>query len=505
MPTAAGATTNRSGAGRIRSARKPKPRTLTRVLLAVTAIGVLGTGGCCGLAPPDRPRDHSDQRVGDDRRREHRALPEPHDPPPALRHVPTAPSDAGGEVRVPWVRPGVVATTPRPAPVRATYGGGRFDVPRTAAYAAVRGTGRVAPARPLDDGRPAQSPPAAVDGEPGEQTATSPVVRTELAVGGLVLALLACVVLWCARRTVMPIREMTRNARRIAESSDEASERLPEVRRSARGLQGTADTLNYLLQRIQEGAAQRAQAEHRLHQLVGAASHELRTPLTTITGYTQLARIGALDDPRRLDQAMEQVEREIHRMNQLVEDLLLLARLSQGGLLEQRPVDLARLCADATTRAQPPGTRRSLRCVTESSTHLVEGDRHRLAEVIGHLVANVLAHTPESTSAEVRLRLDGDRQVIDVVDEGPGVPEAARRHVFEPFFRAASTPPAPDGDPSRGRGLGLTVAAAIVKAHGGSIALRPSERGAWFHVTLPALDDRSHADGTTSGARAAVA
>jgi two-component system OmpR family sensor kinase len=361
-----------------------------------------------------------------------------------------------------------------------------------------------APAIPVDARvTPVGARTAALGPESGEQAALCPVVRAELVVGVPVLGLLVLGVLWCSRRTLLPIREMNRTARRIAEASDEPSERLPSVPRPPRELQRTADTLNYLLRRIEEGAVRRRQAELRLHELVGAASHELRTPLTTITGYTQLARIGALDDPRRLDHAMEQVQREIQRMNRLVEDLLLLARLSQGGLLEQRPVDLAEVCAEAVARAQSPGAGHALRCVTESPTHLVEGDRQRLEQVVGHLISNVLVHTPEHTSAEVRLRLDGDRQVIDVVDEGPGVPEAAREHVFEPFFRAGNTPSAPDGDPCRGRGLGLSVAAAVVKAHGGSIALRPTERGAWFHVALPALDERARS-GTASVARAAL-
>lgn len=200
---------------------------------------------------------------------------------------------------------------------------------------------------------------------------------------------------------------------------------------------------------------------------------------------------------------MEQVQREIQRMNRLVEDLLLLARLSQGGLLEQRPVDLAEVCAEAVARAQSPGARHALRCVTESPTHMVEGDRHRLEQVIGHLISNVLLHTPENTSAEVRLRLDGDRQVIDVVDEGPGVPEAAREHVFEPFFRAENTPcgagrrslPGARTGAERGRGRG----------EGPWRHDRPAadRAGAWFHVALPALDERARPE-TASVARAAL-
>ncbi|MDC2951805.1 sensor histidine kinase [Streptomyces heilongjiangensis] len=227
----------------------------------------------------------------------------------------------------------------------------------------------------------------------------------------------------------------------------------------------------------------------RLRDLVGAASHELRTPLTTITGYAQLARIGGLEDPRRLDEAMGQVQSEMQRVTRLVEDMLLLARAERGGILEQEPVDLTELCERAVDRAQPADARHTLRCVTDSSPHLVLGDTQRLGQVIDSLLANVLAHTPARSSAELRLRREGRRHVIDVVDDGPGIPAGVRQRVFEPFFRgpAGTARTATLADVRPGHGLGLSVAAAVVTAHGGSIRLEPSERGAWFRVVLPPL------------------
>ncbi|MFD4576152.1 sensor histidine kinase [Streptomyces sp. NPDC058417] len=236
----------------------------------------------------------------------------------------------------------------------------------------------------------------------------------------------------------------------------------------------------------------------RLRELVGAASHELRTPLTTITGYAQLARIGGLEDPRRLDEAMGQVQSEMLRVTRLVEDMLLLARAERGGILEQEPVDLTELCERAVDRAQPADARHTLRCVTDSSPHLVLGDGRRLGQVIDSLLANVLAHTPARSSAELRLRRDGRRHVIDVVDDGPGIPAGVRQRVFEPFFRgpAGTARTATLADVRPGRGLGLSVAAAVVTAHGGSIRLQPSERGAWFRVVLPPLTGAPGPDAT---------
>ncbi|MGW2748409.1 sensor histidine kinase [Streptomyces sp. NPDC001450] len=314
------------------------------------------------------------------------------------------------------------------------------------------------------------------------------LVRIEIAISVPLVLVLVLGALWISRRALVSLRDMAHSARRIAEGSDEPSVRVPVRTQPLRELQSAADAFNYLLRRIEEGSVQRRQEDSRLCELVGAASHELRTPLTAITGYAQLARIGALDDPRQLDEAMEQVQRETLRMTRLVEDLLLLARAGHCGILEQRPVDLAELCVRAVALAQPPDARRALRCVLDSSTHLVEGDGRRLQQAIGNLLSNVLTHTPEDTSAEVRLRLDGDRHVIDVVDDGPGVPETVRERIFEPFFRAGTGSP-PGQETYPGSGLGLSVAAAVVTAHGGSIGLEPSERGAWFRISLPTLEE----------------
>lgn len=488
MPTVPGTTPSGRGgrASRSRPGLKSVSRRLTAGFLLIAAIGVLGADVYCVLTLSGRLREQGDRQIVQLHRRRMEALSEGRTPPAARDGSSWVVVGGRGEVRLRDGAPSVTSRLPLSSGVLRE----RAGVGRPTAFAG--GAVRAVVSRLPDGGYLVTARSTA-----SEREAVRTLVGVETAVGVPLIALLVLGALWCSRRTLVPLREMLRSARQIAEGSDEPSDRVPVATRSLRELRCTADTLNYLLRRIEEGAVRRRSAELRLHELVGAASHELRTPLTTITGYTQLARLGALDDPHRMDHAMEQVEREIQRINQLVEDLLLLAHLSHGGTLERRPVDLARLCAEAVRRAQASGPRHThaLRCVTESPVHLVEGDPGRLEQVVGHLLSNVLIHTPENTSAELRLRLEGDRQVIDVVDQGPGVPETARDHIFEPFFRAEHAPPAgPDSDPGRGRGLGLSVAAVVVKAHGGSIGLQPSERGAWFHVTLPAFGTRSAAD-----------
>jgi two-component system OmpR family sensor kinase len=213
------------------------------------------------------------------------------------------------------------------------------------------------------------------------------------------------------------------------------------------------------------------------------ASHELRTPLTAIRGFAELYRQGG-GDP---DHVIARIEHHATRMSALVEDLLLLARLDQQRPIEQRPVDLLALAADAVQDSAATGDDHPVRLVASGGRPpVVIGDELQLRQVIGNLLSNAVQHTPAGTSVTVSVAADAE-VVLSVADNGPGLaPEDAAR-VFERFFR-------PDPARSRtgtagtksGSGLGLSIVHAIVTAHGGTIRLdtAPGE-GARFEVRLP--------------------
>ncbi|KUO07932.1 sensor histidine kinase [Streptomyces sp. DSM 15324] len=464
---------------------RPAPATsLSRRLawgfLVIAAIGVLGADIYCVCTLSYRLRERTDQQIVQTHRFRMEALRAGRDWYPAQEDPASVVTDARGVVRLPTGATSPLGRLPMPAALLRERDGIEQPLPVP---------GR--PARALVDRLPEGGYLVTARSTASDEATVRTLVDIETVTAVPLIAALALGALWISRRACVSLREMSADARRIAEGGEDPSERVPVTTQPPRELQRTADTYNYLLRRIEEAALRRRQDENRLCELVEAASHELRTPLTTITGYTQLALIRALDDPRRLDEAMGQVQKETRRLISLVEDMLLLARLGHGGMLEQRPVDLAQVCVQAVDRAQAPGAPRTLRCEVESFPHWVEGDRQRLEQAIDNLISNVLAHTPEETSAQVRLGLDGDRHVIDVIDDGPGIAGSVRDRIFEPFFRAPnSSPTDPDLPHCPGRGLGLSVAAAVVIAHGGSIGLEPSERGAWFRVSLPASAGR---------------
>jgi two-component system OmpR family sensor kinase len=178
---------------------------------------------------------------------------------------------------------------------------------------------------------------------------------------------------------------------------------------------------------------------------------------------------------------MRRIEDEAARMGILVEDLLLLAHVDQTRPMEQEDLDFSALVGDALRDAGVREPDRTLRTNIEQGIRVV-GDRDRLLQAVGNLIDNAFVHTPARGPVEVQLANHDEEAVFTVSDRGPGLPPDALGHVFDRFWR---------GDPSRtrnsgGAGFGLSIVAAVARAHGGSVAAenRP-EGGACFTLRVP--------------------
>lgn len=218
-----------------------------------------------------------------------------------------------------------------------------------------------------------------------------------------------------------------------------------------------------------------------MRRFVADASHELRTPLATIRGFAELYRQGAAPDP---EMVMSRIEDQAQRMGLLVEDLLLLARMDAQRPFERHPVDLLAVAADAVhdARARSPQRRIMLEVLPGSAPAEVLGDDARLRQVVGNLVGNALDHTPAEADVTVRVGTDGADAVVEVADTGPGLAEGDAARVFERFYRADASRTRTSG----GSGLGLSIVAAIVAAHGGTVDVDSAPgNGATFRVRLP--------------------
>lgn len=295
------------------------------------------------------------------------------------------------------------------------------------------------------------------------------------------------------RRQLAPLSRVSAAARRVADLElDRGEVELPTpivpvdpaTAHTEVGQLGTS--LNRMLDRIASALSARHASETRVRQFVADASHELRTPLAAIRGYTELAQRKHHELPADVAHAMNRVESETTRMTQLVEDMLLLARLDAGRPLERDSVDLSRLIVDTVSDAHIAGPNHQWSLDLPEDPVVVDGDEARLHQVLANLLANARTHTPSGTSVTVALKPEPDAVLLSVADDGPGIPASLLPDVFERFAR---------GDSSRSRregstGLGLAIVAAVVKAHGGTIEVSSTAGSTEFVVRLPQLSSQ---------------
>ena len=317
------------------------------------------------------------------------------------------------------------------------------------------------------------------------------LVTVELIAGLAGLAVTALAGTLVVRRTLRPLTHVAATATRVTElplASGEVAlpERVPEADTDPRtevGRVGAA--LNRLLDHVEVSLGARQASEMQVRQFVADASHELRTPLASIRGYAEFfrrqQRDGGTAAPEDVAHTLRRVESEALRMSVLVDDLLLLARLDAGRDLEIGEVDLTDLAVDATSDAHVAAPRHHWQVDVPPGAVLVTGDAVRLHQVVANLLTNVRTHTPDGTTATLRLRVEGETAVLQVSDDGPGIPAALLPHVFERFAR---------GDASRSRaagstGLGLAIVHAVVGAHDGTVAVTSRPGHTEFTIRLP--------------------
>ncbi|MFI8345447.1 sensor histidine kinase [Streptomyces sp. NPDC085639] len=332
---------------------------------------------------------------------------------------------------------------------------------------------------PGEDSRSAVLPPARPGGErravvvvnaPGAHTVYAMTVLGDVddATRAVAIGLLAgappltgfaaALAWWVTGRALRPVNAIRREL--AAVTASELDRRVPDP--------GGADEIARLARTVNDTLDRLERSDARQRQFTADASHELRNPLAAVRSRLEVAL--AMDRPDR--ESVGAALADTERLQRIAADLLLLARLDGGPVPRSEPVDLALLAAeDAARRGGPRGDARvSLRLDARAPVP-ASGDPARLERALANLVDNALRYA----RAEVVVRAaehDGWR-LLEVTDDGPGIPEADRDRVFERFVRLD----ADRGRASGGTGLGLAIAREIARAHGGDVRALPAPGG----------------------------
>jgi two-component system, OmpR family, sensor kinase len=345
--------------------------------------------------------------------------------------------------------------SPRAITEKAPAGGGQYQV------AAVQAdTGTLVASADL----------ASVDAVVGRFQA---IVLAGSAAAGLIIFLGVVLIM---RRGLRPIEAMAAQADRI--SAGDLTGRVSGIdARSEVGRLGTA--LNGMLARVEAYVTEREASEEHMRCFFADASHELRNPLASLRANAELYQQGALHESWQVDEVIRRIGLEAQRMSGLVDDMLRLARLDQHPGREHAPVDVSAVIDECVQRALIAHPGRAWRVRADDGL-VAAGDEELLRRAIDNLLANVCAHTPDDTIATVAATGCDGTVLVEVSDDGPGVPDDLLPRIFDRFYRANAPAHRP------GSGLGLAIVAEIAAAHQGAVqAMRNDPSGLCVTVTLP--------------------
>ncbi|MGH2952591.1 MAG: ATP-binding protein [Solirubrobacterales bacterium] len=302
--------------------------------------------------------------------------------------------------------------------------------------------------------------------------------------GGTVLAGLGGVLV--AGRAMSPISSLTAAAREITSTRD-PSKRLP-MPETEDEVAELAATLDQMLRGLDAARGETEQMIQAQREFVADASHELRTPLTSVLANLELLH-ARLAETGESSEELEMVEGALgssRRMRRLVSDLLLLARADAGRSGPRRSCDLSEIAAGALAEVGPVARDHELTIAINGDPVPIDGNPDDLHRLVLNLLENAVSHTPDGTAVRLSVERRDGTAVLDVSDDGPGLPPELGEVIFSRFVRGSG--PA-DTAIDSGTGLGLAIVKAVALSHGGDVVAGSSPAGgARFVVTLP-LDE----------------
>ncbi|PVY95881.1 sensor histidine kinase [Actinomycetospora cinnamomea] len=301
--------------------------------------------------------------------------------------------------------------------------------------------------------------------------------------GAAGLAVVAVALLGGVRVALRPLDTMASLARDIA-AGDRGRRLRPErtdteLGRTAAAFDAMLDELESAQARAEEAADEARRSEARTRRFLSDAAHELRTPITGVQTLAESLVRHPDGDLERRERLATTLVRETQRAGALVADMLELARIEDGAPLDRREVDLAALAAAEADRVALLAPALTVRA--EGPSVPVDADPGRIAQILANLLENARRHSPPEGTVRITVSRDGPLAVLEVTDEGPGIPPADRERVFDRLVRLDDARTRDAG----GAGLGLPIARALARAHGGDLRVVDAPTGARLRLTLP--------------------
>lgn len=273
-----------------------------------------------------------------------------------------------------------------------------------------------------------------------------------------------------ARRIARPIVKVTEVTREIAQGNY-------KIRFET---ESSTKELNELTKAVNRMAGALKEQEEMRRRMTADVAHELRTPLANVSSQLEAILEGVLEPSR---ERLERCFNELGRLSGIVSDLECLRQIeSDQMILNREPVALLELAGSVRAAFETELAAKKLDCIVTGESAVVNGDRNRLHQVVYNLVSNAVKYTPEGGKIEIAVKRLPEEGVISVKDTGIGIPQKELLLIFERFYRTDRSRSRKSG----GAGIGLTIAKAIVEAHGGRILAESRDgEGSTFTVSLP--------------------
>jgi signal transduction histidine kinase len=215
---------------------------------------------------------------------------------------------------------------------------------------------------------------------------------------------------------------------------------------------------------------------------VNQVSHELKTPLTNIRMYAELLQQD-LEENESAHNRLNVVVEETQRLSRLIGNVLGFARGQRKALTLRPETGILDRCVEEVLNSFLPNMKQlGIHVETDlNAPGLFSFDPDAVAQIIGNLLNNVEKYAADGGYLRVTTRTEGDSVLLDVCDQGPGIPGRMKQRIFKPFFRIHSD--LTEG--VSGTGIGLSISRDLARLHGGELTLEPSERGSCFRLRLP--------------------